>query len=232
MPFFHVLIEGTNLCIPGKEEHDAPIVGFFTSRVVWAPELKAAEAKALRIVRDVWARGDCARQPTSNQLVLAVSQSGLSTARRWFLAPNKGHVFFPKELADEAQPTAQRTDWPLLDHNRSDVRMNMSRSFALAGAAIGVALVWASFPIFAARWFFSSTAFIPITFLAAVGISLLIGSACVLELRRLRHSASRRRLASIVFTIALALIFVASALFSLMWGVFYGPAFVSLLVKG
>lgn len=231
MPFFHVLIEGTNLCIPGKGEHEAPIVGFFTSRVVWAPGLKAAEAKALRIVRDVWVRGYCARLPTSDQLVLAVSQSGLSSVRRWFLAPNKGHVFFPKELADEAQPTAQRTDCPPRSQS-SDMRMNMSRSFALAGAAIGVAVVWASFPIFAARWFYSSTAFIPITFLAAVGISVLTGRACVLELRRLPHLASKRRLGSTVFAAALALTFVASALFFLMWVVFYGPAFVSLLLKG
>lgn len=106
MPFFHVLIEGTNLCIPGQEDHELPIVGFFTSRVVWALELRAAEAKALQNVRDVWVRGDCAKQPTSDQLVLAVSESSPSSLRQWLLAPNKGHVFFPMEPEDEAQPIA------------------------------------------------------------------------------------------------------------------------------
>lgn len=105
MPFFHVLIEGTNLCIPGEEDQP-PIVGFFTSRVVWAGDLKAAQAKALQNVRDVWVRGDCAGQPTSEQLLLAVSESSSSSFCQWLLAPNKGHVFFPMEPADEAQQVA------------------------------------------------------------------------------------------------------------------------------
>lgn len=105
MPFFHVLIEGTNLCITGEEDQ-LPIVGFFTSRVVWAGDLKAAEAKALRNVRDVWTRGDCADQPTAEQLSLAVSESSSSSFRQWLLAPNKGHVFFQMEPVDEAQPIA------------------------------------------------------------------------------------------------------------------------------
>ncbi len=105
MPFFHVLIEGTNLCIPGQEDQP-PIVGFFTSRVVWASDSKAAEAKALQNVRDVWVSGSCASQPTSHQLVLAVSESSSSSFRQWLLAPNKGHVFFPMEPVDEAKPFA------------------------------------------------------------------------------------------------------------------------------
>lgn len=105
MPFFHVLVEGTNLCIPGQVG-ELPIVGFFTSRIVWATDTKAAEVKALEAVRDVWVSGSCAAQPTSDQLVLAVSESNPSSFGQWLRAPNKGHMFFPMEPLDEAQPIA------------------------------------------------------------------------------------------------------------------------------
>lgn len=105
MPFFHVLVEGTNLCIPGPAG-EPPIAGFFTSRIVWAADTKGAETKAMKAVQDVWASGSCAAQPTSDQLVLAVSGSNPSSFREWLRAPNKGHVFFPQEPRDEVLPMA------------------------------------------------------------------------------------------------------------------------------
>jgi len=99
MPFFCVIVEGSNLCIPGAL-NEPSIAGFFTSRVVWAPDRKTAEAKALRSVRDVWASGSCADQPSAGQLELAVSESNPSSFHRWLLAANKGHAFFPAENDD------------------------------------------------------------------------------------------------------------------------------------
>jgi hypothetical protein len=112
------------------------------------------------------------------------------------------------------------------------MRITASRSFRLAIAAIGVALAWVAFHTLAGTWFHSSAAFIPITFLAASGFSVLTGYASVHEFRRLPHLAAQSRLASVVFSAALALAFLASALFSLMWCGFYGPAYVSLLLEG
>lgn len=96
MPFFHVLLEGSNLCIPGQLG-EAPSVGFFTTRVVWARGIEDAEGKALRSVKKAWEHGVYAKQPTSEQLKLRVSESGPSSLGRWLRAPNRGHVFFPED---------------------------------------------------------------------------------------------------------------------------------------
>ena len=66
MPFFNVLVEGSNLFIPSRDG-EPPVVGFFTSRVVWASEVRKAEQKALRSVRDEWQTGEYARHPTSDR---------------------------------------------------------------------------------------------------------------------------------------------------------------------
>ena len=101
MPFFLVMIEGTNLSIPSEAEQ-APIVGFFTSRVVWSSTLAKAEIKALASVRRLWETGSYARQPSSKQLVLSVSESAPSTLRQWLSAPNSGHTFFAENEPSEA----------------------------------------------------------------------------------------------------------------------------------
>lgn len=96
MLFYRVLLEGSNLRIPGEQDQ-APIGGFFTSRVVWAATRSNAEAKALKSVRQLWAGSIYASQPTATQLTLVVSSSGPSTFWRWLTAPTKGHTFFPAE---------------------------------------------------------------------------------------------------------------------------------------
>jgi hypothetical protein len=101
MPFFQVLVEGTGLSIPGDPE-TPPIVGFFASRVVWATSKLKAEEIALRSVRQLWATGSYASQPSAGSLVLAVSESSPSTFLKWLRAPNKGHAFFPAEGQSEA----------------------------------------------------------------------------------------------------------------------------------
>lgn len=107
-PFFNVLAEGSNLCIPGRNG-EPPAIGFFTSRVVWANEVRNAEDKALQSVRDDWQTGRYASQPTSDQLKLTVSESSLSSFVRWVLAPGKGHVFFPADHKDDA-PSVRPAD--------------------------------------------------------------------------------------------------------------------------
>ena len=101
MPFFLVLIEGTNVSILSEAE-EAPIVGFFTSRVVWSSTLVKAETKALASVKRLWGTGSYARQPSAKQLALSVSESGPSTLRQWLSAPNKGHTFFTANEPSEA----------------------------------------------------------------------------------------------------------------------------------
>ena len=101
MPFFQVLIEGTNLNITSGEG-TPPMVGFFASRVVWSNTCADAEAKALESVRKLWSNGSYAAQPSSGQLSLSISESGPSTLLQWLRAPNKGHSFFPEENRGDA----------------------------------------------------------------------------------------------------------------------------------
>ncbi|MBL8279053.1 MAG: hypothetical protein JNL93_20325 [Pelomonas sp.] len=107
MPFFNVLVEGSNLFIPGKDG-DPPVVGFFASRVVWASKARKAEQKALQSVRDEWQTGEYANHPTSDRLQLAASEVSRSSFSRWLGAPNKGHVFFPSDAEDDVF-SAKRT---------------------------------------------------------------------------------------------------------------------------
>jgi hypothetical protein len=101
MPFFRVLIEGTNLSLPSEGE-EGSIVGFFTSRVLWSNTLAGAETKALASVKRLWETGNYATQPSAKQLVLSISESSPSTFRQWLSAPNKGHAFFAANQASEA----------------------------------------------------------------------------------------------------------------------------------
>jgi hypothetical protein len=96
MPFFKVIVEGSNLSIP-SEQTESPIAGFFTSRVVWASNKLAAEAKAVRSVEKLWAEPAYVSQPSASKLVLAVSKSTPASIWQWLAAPNKGHTFFPAE---------------------------------------------------------------------------------------------------------------------------------------
>src|SRR5262245_61599892 len=101
MPFFRVLIEGSNLSIP-SEAGSPPIIGFFTSRVVWSGTRAQAEAKVLRSIERQWARGTYAAKPSASQLKLSVSESGLASLRQWLSAPRSGHAFFSSGSAGEA----------------------------------------------------------------------------------------------------------------------------------
>lgn len=101
MPFFRVLIEGSNLSIPG-EAGGSPIVGFFTSRVVWSDTKANAESKVLHSVEQLWASGSYAAKPSASQLKLSVSESGPASLGQWFSAPRKGHSFFSAENPGEA----------------------------------------------------------------------------------------------------------------------------------
>lgn len=101
MPFYRVLIEGSNLDIP-NEVGDPPIVGFFTSRVLWSNSKADAEIKALNSVKQLWERGGYFTKSSAGQLALSVSESGPASLWQWLTAPNKGHAFFAAESAREA----------------------------------------------------------------------------------------------------------------------------------
>ena len=112
------------------------------------------------------------------------------------------------------------------------MRMAVSRGFKAAIAMGGVAVIWAGFPLFAGRWFYQSAAFIPITFIAALAICLLAGYACVREFQHLEQFAAWQRAASAISVIGFAVVFVAAGLFALMWGAFYGPAYLTMIANG
>ena len=108
----------------------------------------------------------------------------------------------------------------------------MSRSFKAAIGAIGIALAWVGVSLVLGERFYATGAFIPVTFVAALGIAALIAYACVHEFRRLGDLHSWRRAATAIPVIALAAIFLVVAWFTFMWGAFYGPAWVSVVFKG
>lgn len=98
MPFFRFLLEGTNLQIP--VEGATPVIGFFTTRVVWANTRAEAEAKALQSVRDLWTTGRYAATPSAAQLTITGSETGPANLWSWLRAPSTGHAFFASESAE------------------------------------------------------------------------------------------------------------------------------------
>jgi hypothetical protein len=101
MAFYRVLVEGSNLRIPGNGSSPG-IVGFYTTRVVYAATSLTAESKALESVRREWQKPEYSTQPGSQSLDLAVSEVGPATVLRWFSAPNRGFTFFSDESPSEA----------------------------------------------------------------------------------------------------------------------------------
>ena len=93
MAFFRVLVEGSNLRIPGQEGSPG-IAGFFTTRVVCAATRNDAGGKALELVRLEWRKPEYSSQPSAHGLVLAVSEVGDSNLLRWLTTPNRGFTFF------------------------------------------------------------------------------------------------------------------------------------------
>ncbi len=101
MAFYRVLVEGTNLRIPGEGTNPG-IAGFFTTRVVYAATAHAAEKKALELVRLEWQRPEYSNQPSAASLALSVSEVGASTFLKWFTTANRGFTFFSGQVPGEA----------------------------------------------------------------------------------------------------------------------------------
>lgn len=56
MPFFRVMLSGTGISIPLEDASD-PVIGFFTTRDVFAQNADQAEAKAVELVLKHWTPG-------------------------------------------------------------------------------------------------------------------------------------------------------------------------------
>lgn len=102
MPFFCVLIEGSNICIPGQGDAP-PITGFFSSQVLWASSARDAERKALQSIRRTWNRGVDTNHLNSIQPNLNVSETRLSTFSQWLFHSTSGTVFFSDERDDKSK---------------------------------------------------------------------------------------------------------------------------------
>ena len=56
MPFFRVMLSGTGISIP-SEDGSAPVVGFYTTRDVYASNVEQATTKATDLVLKHWLPG-------------------------------------------------------------------------------------------------------------------------------------------------------------------------------
>ena len=101
MAFYRVLVEGSNLKIPGNGSSPG-IAGFFTTRVVYAATSPSAENKALELVRQEWQKPEYAGQPSAHGLALKVAEVGTTTLLSWLGTPNRGFTFYSNELPSEA----------------------------------------------------------------------------------------------------------------------------------
>lgn len=96
MAFYAILINGQGIRMPGSEAAK-PIVGFYTSRTIWALDEERARERALRSVRKLWVAGEYARSNEGASPQLTVDSCKRVGLRAWLVAPNKGHSFYPEE---------------------------------------------------------------------------------------------------------------------------------------
>ena len=101
MAFYQVLVEGSNLRIPGASSGEE-LAGFFTNRVVYATTPLSAGNKALEMIRQEWQAPEYSSKRGAQDLVLTVSEVGSATLLGWARAPNRGFTFFAETSPREA----------------------------------------------------------------------------------------------------------------------------------
>jgi hypothetical protein len=57
MPFFRVVLSGSGISYPFEDESEQPVIGFFTSLVVKAPDLAGAHRLAKDLILAQWCEG-------------------------------------------------------------------------------------------------------------------------------------------------------------------------------
>jgi hypothetical protein len=96
MPFYNIRVHGEGIRMPGPTG-GSPIVGFYTSRVVWAKSEAAASERVLAAVGALWTTGTLAVSNTGQPPVLSVDAVDEVGFGAWLIAPNRGHTFYQEE---------------------------------------------------------------------------------------------------------------------------------------
>ena len=87
-----VLLEGTDISIPGFDDPTRVLTGFFVSRIVVAETTEEAVARASAGVTEDWASGRYASLGTSPSL--EASEVDRLSLWGWVRARNTGYVFY------------------------------------------------------------------------------------------------------------------------------------------
>ena len=97
MPFMNVLFSGTGVLVP-HEDSDDPIIGFYTTRRVWATSAASAEAEAKQLVLEEWTSGHYAQSNKGAVPVLKVeSIRHVGLLRGFFSRRPAGYTFYCRE---------------------------------------------------------------------------------------------------------------------------------------
>src|SRR5262245_18785182 len=96
MPFYNIRVHGEGIRMPAPTG-GPPIVGFYTSRVVWARSEAAASERALSAVGVLWTRGPLAVSNIGQPPLLSVDAVNEVGFGAWLTAPNRGHTFYQEE---------------------------------------------------------------------------------------------------------------------------------------
>ena len=96
MSFYTVQVHAEGIRLPGSDP-SKPIIGFYTSRTVWATNDAVAGERALASVRQLWATGEYGPRNEGAPPSLAVESCNRVGFRDWLLAPNKGHCFYHED---------------------------------------------------------------------------------------------------------------------------------------
>ena len=115
MPYFRVVLEGTGIDVPCLEAGGAPMVGFFTTRLVKAGTVEEAEEKAKKMVLLDWTVGEYASANQGGKPALRVEAIYSASWWQWLIFKNTGHSFYtrgetaeqfvPAESADKQRPS-------------------------------------------------------------------------------------------------------------------------------
>lgn len=105
MAYYRVLLEATGIKVVDLYD-GPPVVGFFTTRIVRAESVKAAEEAAKAMVLADWTEGEHAALNQGGVPRLRTEAVYASSWWQHLRFRNHGHTFFPEEDADAEQAVA------------------------------------------------------------------------------------------------------------------------------
>jgi len=114
VPFFRILIHGDGINVPCTTESNRtlgwgppdaeqpPIVGFYTTRYVRAPDVDTARKKAIAAVAKLWSEPPFSEINRGKPPVLSLDEMAqVDLWRGLFGKPRKGHIFYGPDPEDD-----------------------------------------------------------------------------------------------------------------------------------